>query len=183
MATTNISSQCYSCYKETRTFLCQGCEHNFCFDDLTKHLQDLHKELETIENDHDQFRQIINDQKENPDQYSLIKQIDQWENDSINKIKQTAKECREQVTDFRNKYLTIFENKLNNFVKKIKEIRPKNQFNEFDLNQIKRELKKINKEFEKPKTISIEQDSSRFIHQIFVVLPIDGGNSIRYSLR
>ena len=179
MATGNTRNQCYSCHKQTRTYLCQGCSQNFCFEDLTKHHQDLHAELEKIENDHGQFRQMIIDQKENIGQSSSIKQIDQWEKDSIDKIQQRAKECREEVIEFKNKCLIKFEDRLNNLMQQIRELRSRNQFNEFDLNLIQSRFRKIREDFEKPKNISIEQDSSRFIPRIFVILPIDERNFAR----
>ena len=90
MATANKRSECFSCRQETRTFFCERCSQNYCFDDLTKHLQDLHRELEELGNEHDQFRQMINDEKDNFNEYSFIKQIKQWEDESINRIKQMA---------------------------------------------------------------------------------------------
>lgn len=167
----NAKNQCYSCRKQTRTFLCEGCSQNFCFDDLTKHLEDLHVELEKIENDHDEFRQTLNDEKANIRQCSSIRQIDEWEKDSINKIKQQAKACREEVIQFKNKHLSQFENRLNNLVKKMKDLRPKNQFNELDLNLLRGRFKRITEDFQKPKNIFIEQDFSTFVGRISVILP------------
>jgi outer membrane murein-binding lipoprotein Lpp len=174
MATTNTKTLCYSCHKDIRTFLCQGCEQNFCLDDLTNHLQELKKDLEKIENDHDQFRQLINAQKQNSNDDSFVKQIDQWENESIDKIKQTAKECRDEI----NKYLIKIENKFDDLAKELEEIRQNNQFDKIHLDQMKT---KLNEEFEKVKNISIQQKSSIFIHQIFVRIKEGEKNSIRYS--
>ncbi len=63
MATTNINTQCSICNEETSTFICRGCSKDFCFNHLTEHRQSINKQFDEIENDHDQFRQIITEQK------------------------------------------------------------------------------------------------------------------------
>jgi hypothetical protein len=141
---------------------------------LKKHFQELNGNFEEIKNDHVRLGQLINNQKENSNQYSLIKQIDRWETDSIYTIKQTAENCRNEI----NNYLIEIENKFNDLTKELEKIHPENQLNEIDLNRIKR---KLNEELGKLKNISIEHDSSTFINPIFI--RIEGGekNSIRYS--
>jgi chromosome segregation ATPase len=171
MATANTRTQCFTCKKQTRTFICEGCSKNFCRDDLTKHLQELDIELGEIETDHDQFRQKLNGQKMNPNEHSLIKEVDQWEKDSINKIKQTAKECKEKIINHtNNKYFIEIEKKLNDIAKELKTIRQENQFNEIDLNQLKQKLNKLKEELKKPSTIKIQQDSSPLVQKISIVI-------------
>ena len=113
MATSTAKAQCFSCKKETRRYNCEGCSKDFCFNCLTKHHQILGQELDKIENNHDQFRDKLNEQKADPKKHLLVQKIDRWEEDSINKIRQTAEECRKTLTDHTNKYLVELENKLN----------------------------------------------------------------------
>jgi outer membrane murein-binding lipoprotein Lpp len=178
MAAANAKIQCFSCCKETRTFICAGCSQHFCRDDLTKHLQKLREDLDKIENEHDQFRQKFNDQKEDPKKHLLIQKVDQWEKDSIKKIKQTAEECRKRLINYTNIFIIEIEKKLNDLAKEIIQIRQENQFNEIDLDQFKEKLNKLKEELDKPSNVSIEQQSSAFIKKIFVIPPIDKGNTI-----
>ena len=60
-----------------------------------------------MQNDHDELRANLNEQKEDPRKHSLIKQID-----SIKKIQQTAQSCREQLINYSNKYLLNIQKKL-----------------------------------------------------------------------
>jgi chromosome segregation ATPase len=180
MATANVTTQCISCKKVTRRFNCGGCSQKFCFDCLTKHLQELKKDLNVIENDHDQFRQIFNDHKKDTKERSLIQQVDQWEEDSINKIKQTAQQCRQTVINYKNIFIINIENKLNEITKQIKQFTQENQFNEIDLEELKEKLRILKEEIDKPPNISIQQQSSTFINRIFLILPFDKGNYIRF---
>ncbi|CAF0857654.1 unnamed protein product [Adineta steineri] len=95
MAMANNKTLCFTCNKDKITYLCEGCLKNFCLMDLTKHRQILNQELHHIITDHHQFKQIFNEQKPNLDDLSLIDQINQWEKNSIDKIKQKAKDCIE----------------------------------------------------------------------------------------
>jgi len=60
----------------------------------------------------------------------LIKQINQWEKDSIDKIKQTAEQCRQKLT---NKSLLKTEKKSNHLAQKIKEMLQENELDDVDL--------------------------------------------------
>lgn len=176
MAAINTKKECFSCKKVTRTFNCDGCLQNFCSDCLTKHLQELKKSLHTIESEYDQFRQKLNDQKKDPKKRPLIQQVDQWEEESINKIKQAAQQCRQKLINYTNKFINNSENKLNDTTKQMKQFSQENQFNETDLDELKEKLKVLREELDKPPHVLIQQQSSIFINKIGVSLPFDKGN-------
>ena len=101
-------TQCFTCDKFLITYNCKGCSQDFCFNHLTEHRQTLGKQFDEIENDRDQFQQILIEQKQDPTKHFLIQQINQWENDSIEKIKQTANECKQILIEQTN----IYSNKI-----------------------------------------------------------------------
>jgi hypothetical protein len=170
MATANGKAQCFICNKEKNTYICRGCSKEFCFSHLTEHRQTLNKQFDEIENDRNLFRQLLSEQKEDRKIRPLIQEIDQWEEDSIKKIKQTTKECKEILFEHTNKYIIEMEIKLTKLTEELKEIREEDEFNEIDLNQIKTKLTKLTKEFEQPADIYIRQDSSSFINKISVIV-------------
>ena len=179
MATLTGRAQCFSCKKETRRFSCEGCSKDFCAKCLTEHLEELGRELDKIENDHDQFRQILDGQKDDPKKQSLITQINQWEKDSIDKIKQTAEECRKKLISHTNSYMIELEHQLNSISKEIKRIRQDNEFNEIDLKEFKEKLDKLEEELEKSSNVSVQEQSSPFINKMSVILPVNKGKKIR----
>jgi outer membrane murein-binding lipoprotein Lpp len=181
MAKATPTGQCSICFKKPGTFICGGCLQNFCHNDLTKHVQNLGKELDGIENDHDEFRQILNDQKNDSTKRSLIQEIDKWEEDSINNIKQTAEECRQELINYTNKFIIKIENKLDDLAKELKQTREEHEFNEIHLNRFKQNLNKLKQELDKPSSVSIQQESSKFINKIFVISPCDKGNKILFT--
>jgi archaellum component FlaC len=181
MATATTKERCSICGKETSTFNCGGCSQHFCRNDLKKHLQKFSENLDKIENEYDQFRQKLNDQKDDLKKRPLIQEVDKWETDSINNIKQTAEHCRQRLIDYTNKSIIEIENKLNDIAKNLKEIRQENEFNEIDLNRFKQNLNKLKQELDKPSSVSIQQESSKFINKIFVISPCDKGNKILFN--
>jgi hypothetical protein len=168
MATPNVKTQCSICKEEKSTFLCRGCEKDFCFDHLTEHRQLINTQLHYIQNDYNEFKQLIIDLKNNPEQHSLIKRIDQWEINSIQKIKQRAKECREILINYTNENINQIENKLDNRNEQLISNEKKNDFNEIDLGQFKDKLEKLKRELNQPTNISIEQQTHSFINQIYL---------------
>ncbi len=86
MTTATGKSRCITCGKEKSAVRCEGCLQTFCFSHLNDHRQELSVQFDDIEVNRDLLRQILIEQTTNPNNHSLIKQIDQWEEDSIRKI-------------------------------------------------------------------------------------------------
>ncbi|CAF0897728.1 unnamed protein product [Adineta steineri] len=170
MAMANNKIQCFTCNKDKITYSCRGCSKQFCLTHLTEHQQNLNEELNLIINDYDQFKQIINEQKQNSQNHSLIKQIDQWETNSIKKIQRKAKDCREIVIKSSQTFIDDIEKKFNDLNEQIKQIHKENEFNELNLNYLKNQLRKITEELNNPSNMSIEQKSQSFINEISIVL-------------
>ncbi|CAF1522370.1 unnamed protein product [Adineta steineri] len=57
-----------------------------------EHHQNFIEQMDEIENNRNLFPEKFIQHKQNLEEHPLIKQMDQWENDSIIKIKQTAEE-------------------------------------------------------------------------------------------
>ncbi|CAF1020026.1 unnamed protein product [Adineta steineri] len=168
MATATNKVQCFVCNKEKNTYNCKGCSKEFCFPHLTEHRQSINTQLEAIINDHDQFQQTIIQQKQNLHNSSLIRQINQWEKNSIHHIQQTAQLCRKTAMKLTQKSISDVEKKFIELSKKLKEIREENEFNENDLKHFQLKLTQITEEFLQPLDISIRQDLQEFISKISV---------------
>ncbi|CAF3838934.1 unnamed protein product [Adineta steineri] len=163
---------CFICNKNKITYHCEGCSKEFCLIHLTEYQQILNDELNHIINDYDQFKQRISEQ--NLHNHSLIKQIDHWERNSIEKIQQKAQQCRETVMKLTQKLIDDVEKKFIELSQKLKEIRQENEFNEIDLNHFQLKLTQITKELLTLPSISIEGDSQGFINKISVHSAVEG---------
>lgn len=168
---------CYTCEKQIATLRCAGCSQNFCRHDFNLHLETLNKQLDEIENDHDELRQTIIDQEQGFEKHSLIQYVDQWEEYSINQIKQIADECRQKLIKYTSEHIFEIENKLNNLAKQIQQTREDNNFTEIQLKELEQELTKLNEELRKPPNISVKEEHTSLINKISVSLPFEKGKS------
>ncbi|CAF0766953.1 unnamed protein product [Adineta steineri] len=169
MAMANNKTYCFTCNKEKITFSCEGCSKRFCLTHLTEHQKNLSDELNHIINDYDQFKQIINEQKQNLQNHSLIKEINQWERNSIEIIQQKAQNCREFVIKSSEIFINDIEIKFNSLSEQIKELYKENEYNEINLNYLKNQLIETTEEFNDPSNISIKEDSQSFINEISII--------------
>jgi chromosome segregation ATPase len=148
MATANVKTPCSICEEEMSTFICRGCSKDFCFNHLTEHRQFLNTQLHYIQNDYNQFRQRIIDLKNNPEQHLLIEEIDQWEINSIEKIKQRAKQCREILINYTIEILNQVELKLNHSNEQLIPLQN-------NLDQLRGKLEQLKRELNQPTNLPI----------------------------
>lgn len=162
---------CVSCNKEKLTYVCGGCLKRYCLHDLTRHRADLTQQLDQIQNDHDQLRQNLIDDKSNAIKHPSIERIDQWEKYSIEKIKEIAQQWRDKWMDYSNHSLGKIEKKLNDLAKQIEDIHRENEFSETDLNFLNLKLRELC-ELHRSTDVLVERKSTALINNIHLRLPI-----------
>ena len=161
-------TSCATCEKEKVAYKCEGCSQHFCIKHLNDHHELISKEFDGIEDKRSAFRDIFTDRKSNVEQHSLMKQIDQWEHDAIEKVQQRATECRALLSEHINEHFGEIEEKLNLFTEQLKRVRDENNVNEIVSNELKQILIELEEELHHPPNISIISDSSVLISRISV---------------
>jgi hypothetical protein len=169
MATATGKTRCATCDKEELTLRCVGCLKDFCYDHLGEHRQQLSKQLDDIEVHRDIFRQTLTEQTIDSNKRLLIQQINKWEQESIQKIKQTAEEGRQLLLKHTNNHITRIEQKLNKLNNQFRLSRKEDNFIEIDLQEWKKELQQMTDQLNKPSHIKIRQYSTPLINIIQVL--------------
>ena len=164
MAASYIQAKCSICNERTKILLCQECLKEFCADHLTQHQQSLNKQFDLIQNDLNQFRLNLTDLRNNPLKHPSIEQIDQWENESILKIKEKATEYRQILINYTN-------DSMNQTAKKLNDTDEQFRSNKIYLKQLKEKFEELNEEFNRSKNIFIDQKSNSFINEISIRFP------------
>ena len=127
-----------------------------------------------MQNNHDYIRQRINDFQIDSTEHSLIKQIDQWERDSIDQIHRQAQQCRRRFMHYSNSFLLEIEKKLNDLARQIQDIHQENAFNELDFQQLKQRLEQLERQLNQLTTnLCIQQQTTSFIDKISLFLPFE----------
>jgi hypothetical protein len=156
------------CDKEKAVMKCGGCLGDFCFPHMIGHRQDLSKQLDEIDATHDLFRQTLREQSSEPQKYALMQQIDQWEHDSMNKIRTTAEEARQLLLKHTTEHFNRMEIKLDELNNQLRESRKEDNFVEIDLQQWKQQLNILTDELSKPSTIRVTDDTTPLVTKICI---------------
>ena len=160
-----------TCGKEKVTYKCDGCSQNFCLNHLGEHHQSHIKQLDDLENHRNLFRQTLSERSNHPQRNRLIKQIDQWETNSINKVQTAAEESRQLVLQHVTGHVDELEMKLRELTEELKRIREEDDFNEIHINQFQRKLQKLEEQLNRPTNISLrEENSSAFVNRMTVLV-------------
>lgn len=179
MATaTSMKTICVVCNKEMRTYLCDGCSQRFCRKHLDEHHNDLARQFDGLEMHHDELRARIIQQREDGKQHRIMNEIERWESESIEKIKQIADQCRERLIKYIDWFCLRMEKKLSILARDMRERRHENEFNDLDLDQLKQKLKEIETNILQPMDMIIEKQPTSFISSISLRTPLGMGNHI-----
>lgn len=169
MATTPGRTRCKKCGKEKVTSKCSGCFEDFCYTHLGEHRQELSKQLDEIEVHRDQFQQKIAEQAANNTQkHALIQQINQWESESIERIKKTAEETRQLIEKLSSESTDRVEQNLNQLAAEVKHCREEDDIMETDLQKWKEELQQMAQQLNKPSNIEVRLGATPLINRIQV---------------
>jgi len=157
---------CFTCNKGKGIFKCEGCSQIFCPKHSIDHRNDLSKQLEEIEITYDIVQQTLIQQTEDPRQHPLLKKIDQWEKESIDKIHRAAEDVRNELLVSTAQHTTQVKQQLQQMSNDLRQGREENDFSEIDLRQWIEKLEELNNEVLNPNNITIREDSTALISNI-----------------
>lgn len=143
MAMSTSPIHCSNCDETENLLECKGCLQVFCFKHLPNHRETINETLNQLQDNCNLFRETIFDQKNEINNRYLVKQINQWERESIDKIQQIANKCRERIINYTNKFIIEIENNLNDLNEQSKQVRKENRLNEILLNQLFKKIRKF----------------------------------------
>ena len=161
-------THCVVCGKEKATSKCAGCLSDFCYSHLGQHRQDLAKELDEIEVHRDLFQQTLLDSKNDQQSHSLMKEIDQWEYDSIEKIRQKAKQTKEILLQRIAEHDIEIDQKLCVLTNQLRECRVNDDITEIDLACWRSKLEELNENLNQLPTASIQHTTMPLVNEIEV---------------
>jgi hypothetical protein len=161
---------CVKCDNETCLFTCQGCLDNFCHDHATIHQQTLAEKMDGIKLDCDRFYQMIIDEPPTFGHHSLLKQINEWETQSITTIRHAADSARNEVMNIAHQNRANLTVKLRGLTRKMDQVRQECDFSEIELREWRKQLDRVNDEMFFLNKIKIQQifDRNSFIPKISV---------------
>lgn len=163
-------SLCSMCGKVPSLSFCMGCQRVFCTEHAEQHRFDLSAFLDKIILEHGQCKQRLIQYTEESNSHPLMKQINEWEIESIERIHQVASDARKQVLNAFEQFATNSITTMNNLTEEFKKAQEEDKFLETNLRQWMDTLVQIKKELDKPPTINIRKGGSDvpFISKIMI---------------
>lgn len=129
-------SLCSTCKKASGILICQGCRRDFCSRHVTEHRQELSLQLDELAINHDQLQQTILEQDAQPTCHPLMKEFDQYE-------QQTNDNIREELLQILAQHRSQISNDLMRITNELKQARYDDDFMEIDLKRWKEKLNQL----------------------------------------
>ena len=181
MASVRIRQPCIKCQKGSGTASCGGCEQWFCTKHFVEHRQELSIQIDHIGQEHDLLqRDLIQENITHP----LLSRIDQWEQKSIQKIKQAAEEARTKLQTFLADTKDQMKTSLGQVTNELQSSRESDDYTEIELDKWMEQLKELRLMTEEPTTIEIvDDDADQTQSLIRLVLVRQNQTACKYSQR
>lgn len=119
---------------------------NFCSIHVNEHREELNGEMEEIILKRDRLHEMVTEQNMRPDCHPLIERINEWESQSIIKIRQSADETRQNLLNILHVHRKRAIEILLHLTEEISSSRKENDYVEIDLKQWTKKLKQLKKD-------------------------------------
>ncbi|CAF0766117.1 unnamed protein product [Adineta ricciae] len=150
--------QCVTCNKGGGVLTCDGCQQSFCGKHVIEHRQELAGQLDNIMQEHDLLQQEFHQPSSKKD--SLLKKIDKWEKDSIEKIQIAAETARKALEEMLQQVKEEFATKFPIIVETLRASREADDFSEHDLDRWRKQLKELTAEMKSSSIASFVADKN-----------------------
>jgi len=136
---------------------CKGCSKSFCITHYDSHPRLFREEIAEIIGEQHQFENRLHQQISTPALHPLIKQIDEWEKESIDKIQQRANELRQQLLQLTTPHTNQLSQRCEQLSEQLITGQTYDTFIETDIHRWKQMLNDLKANLASPSTIAINQ--------------------------
>jgi hypothetical protein len=158
--------QCVTCSKSGGIMTCDGCQQSFCGKHSIEHRQELTNQLDEIMQEHDLLQQEL---RQSSNENSLLKEINNWEKESITKIQVAAEAARADLQQILDGSREIIAKTCRDIAVNLRSSREADDFSESDLNQWMEQLKELKFEITSPSSVNLVGDETSSIPLIGIM--------------
>ena len=179
MASTTIRQACVKCEKGLGITTCGGCQRWFCTKHFIEHRQELAIRIDNIGQEHDLFRRdVIQPTIDHP----LLTRINQWEQQSIDRIKGAAEEVRTNLQQYLVNTKDQIKTSLDQLTNDLQSSRNTDDYTEIELDKWIKQLQEFREALEKPTDLEIVGDEEQTESIIRLIELTQKQTSCKYSL-
>ncbi|CAM4845007.1 unnamed protein product [Rotaria magnacalcarata] len=159
----NRKKPCAICSESAGILTCIGCQQAFCGKHVSEHRQKLAVELDHILQDHDLIQHRIKTISTN---YSLLEQINRWEENCIERIKVAADTARENLGELLNQSKEKLTTTSYDLAVDLRSSLEADDYSENDIIRWTQKLSALELEIKTPSTIRIIENKRAIIRLI-----------------
>ena len=176
-------TSCGTCGQVAGIFTCRGCSESFCLRHTNEHRDVIDKQMNQIMQTHNQFKKTMVDQTTEQLCQSFLQQIERWEQQSMSKIRQVAKDVREHVLTTVRQRTDNFKEKLALLTQQLNRAKQDGEYFENDIRDWSERLHKLQEAFQEQQKMQIcnEKSTTPFISKISISDMSDGAFTPSYS--
>jgi len=146
-----IKCQFNTSCKKTGISVCYGCKNQYCVDHLVEHRRYLYQQFQRVLIEKELFDQEVQprsvSESSTKEQTSLFKEIDQWENEMIDAIRQTAKHGRKIIKKLADEGKQKVREDYDELSKEISERLDHDDYYESDIERLREELETLRRKW------------------------------------
>ena len=148
---------CAICNKAAGLYDCRECQRTFCKKHVVEHNLELSKQMDNIVQNHDLLQQQLSEQNVASDQHPLMVEINNWERESVEKIRGAAEKARRDLDELltTNKKLTAEE--LKKISTQLKTRQEADDYSEKELTEWLQALEKLKKQLSTPANVKLDK--------------------------
>jgi hypothetical protein len=125
------------CNKELGLMHCTGCDEYFCWNDFKTHREGMFTLMDNIIEKRNRLQdEITNEIQHNDQKNPLIEQIDKWQNNTIEKVKQVAAQARQQAYELLNAKRVKINTQFKSFSQELAQLKESENYVEHDLTRV-----------------------------------------------
>lgn len=167
MASATLQNSCVKCHNGIAQILCAGCQQWLCLRHLFEHRQELSKEMDRLDEEHEQLEQHLMRAKD--DQHPLFTRINVWEQKSIERIRQVADEVRVDLRRYLDRTKLRVKMSLNKVAKELERSREADAYTEMDLKSWLNRLRELRQQLDRPTVIELVHDQDETSKKIRLI--------------
>lgn len=152
---TSSARLCVICNKAVGLYDCRECQRTFCKKHVAEHNLELAKQMDEIVYNHDLLQQQLSEQTAASSQHPLIIEINNWERESIDKIKDLAEKIRRELDQLLIENKKLIKKELEETSIELKTHKETDDYSEKDLTKWTQALEMLKKQLSTSSNIKL----------------------------
>jgi cell division protein FtsB len=156
--------KCTLCNERNGSTRCEGCQQLYCLPCMNKHHDELAQQFQSLTDARNELKQSINateSTSENNKEVPCIAEIDHWEQEIIQRIRNIAAKSRTTVNEIIAKNIAELQHRFEQISADIQQRQKDGNYLENDIDAIKTQLEQLRNDIEHvPKTIHVDSTVS-----------------------